>query len=264
MSTPQGWHPDPTGRNQVRWWDGTQWTDWVGNNGQQSQDPLTPAAADPGTADPAAGESAGGLPTATASAGVPDQAQIEHLLSQQRLFVQYGGGTFAKAEWRTIADGNQQPVGRIWREGRTARICDLSGNPFMDVVATTRRSNLDRDMDVVGLTVTAGGHPLADVGWVTAKAVTLKFDVQGARALECRVDRTFTGVVERGYLTLGDGRVVGGLTEWGRQSSGMVLNSWLVLDKDPSLPEPLRSLAVAAPLAFDVFTHPVGRDRDMR
>ncbi len=142
----------------------------------------------------------------------------------------------------------------------TARVCELNGNPFMDVVARTRRSNLDRDMDVIGLTVTAGGHPLADVGWVSSKAITLKFEHQGVRVLECRVDRTFTGVVERGYLTVGDGRMVGGLTEWGRQAAGMVLTSWLVLDKDPSLPEPLRSLAVAAPLAFDVFTNPVGRD----
>ncbi len=105
MSTPQGWHPDPTGRHQVRWWDGTQWTDWVGDNGQQSQDPLTPAAATPAAAGPTTTStttSTTDQPIVAAAAGIPDQGQIEHLLSQQRLFVPYGGGTFAKAEWRTI------------------------------------------------------------------------------------------------------------------------------------------------------------------
>ena len=34
------WHPDPTGRHQQRWWDGTQWTDQVADGGATSTDPL--------------------------------------------------------------------------------------------------------------------------------------------------------------------------------------------------------------------------------
>jgi hypothetical protein len=34
------WARDPAGRHQYRWWNGTAWTDWVGDNGQQSRDPL--------------------------------------------------------------------------------------------------------------------------------------------------------------------------------------------------------------------------------
>jgi hypothetical protein len=37
------WAPDPSNRHQFRWWDGTAWTDFVGDNGQQSRDPLPDA-----------------------------------------------------------------------------------------------------------------------------------------------------------------------------------------------------------------------------
>lgn len=42
--TEPAWHPDPTGRNHYRWWDGTQWTDSVSNNGQVGVDPVQAAA----------------------------------------------------------------------------------------------------------------------------------------------------------------------------------------------------------------------------
>lgn len=46
MTTPN-WYPDPTGRHQVRYWDGTVWTDHVADDGTQSVDPVTPATAAP-------------------------------------------------------------------------------------------------------------------------------------------------------------------------------------------------------------------------
>lgn len=45
-----GWHQDPTGRHQHRYWDGTAWTDHVANDGATSTDPLTPP---PPSANPA-------------------------------------------------------------------------------------------------------------------------------------------------------------------------------------------------------------------
>ena len=32
------WHPDPSGRHELRWWDGTRWTDAVSDHGQVSAD----------------------------------------------------------------------------------------------------------------------------------------------------------------------------------------------------------------------------------
>ena len=35
-----GWHPDPTGRHALRYWDGSAWTAHVSTNGVASSDPM--------------------------------------------------------------------------------------------------------------------------------------------------------------------------------------------------------------------------------
>lgn len=40
---PANWYPDPLGRHELRYFDGTRWTEHVSSNGKQSVDPLTPA-----------------------------------------------------------------------------------------------------------------------------------------------------------------------------------------------------------------------------
>ena len=42
---PPGWYPDPMGRHEYRWYDGTTWTDHVASNGTQSHDPVAGAPA---------------------------------------------------------------------------------------------------------------------------------------------------------------------------------------------------------------------------
>jgi hypothetical protein len=39
-SVPPGWRPDPTGRNELRYWDGSTWTDHVSSGGAQGADPM--------------------------------------------------------------------------------------------------------------------------------------------------------------------------------------------------------------------------------
>lgn len=39
-SVPAGWHQDPTGRHQHRYWGGAQWTDQVADGGSTSTDPV--------------------------------------------------------------------------------------------------------------------------------------------------------------------------------------------------------------------------------
>ncbi len=48
--TPAGWHPDPMGRHELRYWDGGQWTEHVTSNGRQTTDPPTGNAPVPTTA----------------------------------------------------------------------------------------------------------------------------------------------------------------------------------------------------------------------
>lgn len=38
--TPANWYPDPMGRHEYRWYDGTRWTDDVSSHGTPSKDPL--------------------------------------------------------------------------------------------------------------------------------------------------------------------------------------------------------------------------------
>lgn len=35
-----GWHPDPAGRHELRWWDGHRWTESVSDAGSPGSDPL--------------------------------------------------------------------------------------------------------------------------------------------------------------------------------------------------------------------------------
>lgn len=68
--TAAAWHPDPTGRHELRYWDGSQWTDHVSDSGVQSTSPLN--------ADPAAGGDAGAAQSEDAAPQAeqaPTQAQ---------------------------------------------------------------------------------------------------------------------------------------------------------------------------------------------
>ncbi len=48
MSSPEpGWNPDPAGRHEYRYWDGTNWTDDVSDNGVTSTDSLAGAGGSP-------------------------------------------------------------------------------------------------------------------------------------------------------------------------------------------------------------------------
>ena len=42
--TPAGWHPDPTGKHDHRYWDGSQWTEHIADAGVAGTDPLEAAA----------------------------------------------------------------------------------------------------------------------------------------------------------------------------------------------------------------------------
>jgi hypothetical protein len=82
MSSSAGWHPDPLGRFDLRYWNGQEWTEHVSRQGQTSTDPMH-----------------GGGSEAAVSRGstteVADQAQPEHA-EVAKAEIQGGGGFFAR------------------------------------------------------------------------------------------------------------------------------------------------------------------------
>lgn len=80
--SPAGWQPDPRGRHEYRYWDGTQWTDHVSDRGEMSTDPVAatqprpdPVAAPPDPAAPGPGSSAPPRAGAASSAAGATAAQ---------------------------------------------------------------------------------------------------------------------------------------------------------------------------------------------
>jgi hypothetical protein len=82
MSPPSAaWHPDPSGRHQWRWWDGSAWTDHVADDGEVGVDaPARPApdaagtAGDPGDTGEASETGDAGEAGATGEAGEAGEA----------------------------------------------------------------------------------------------------------------------------------------------------------------------------------------------
>jgi hypothetical protein len=67
MSSPAAWHPDPLGRHEHRYWDGTRWTEHVADGGVSGHDPIE--------APPTASSMGATQPTATAGAGSDPASQ---------------------------------------------------------------------------------------------------------------------------------------------------------------------------------------------
>jgi len=63
-----GWFPDPTGHAELRWWDGTAWTEHVSTGGVVTTAPLTPAQTAP--ADVGAPGAQAGQPVGRGDAGI--------------------------------------------------------------------------------------------------------------------------------------------------------------------------------------------------
>jgi hypothetical protein len=88
-----GWQPDPTGRHEYRYHDGSSWTDNVSDGGTASTDPM-PAAepAEPEPAPPAPGPAPFARPQATKKSKVPIIAAVAAVLVIIVAFLALRGG----------------------------------------------------------------------------------------------------------------------------------------------------------------------------
>lgn len=216
------WHPDPTGRHQLRYWDGTAWTAWVADDGVQGEDPLAPET--PG--------------------------DREAVLAHTRLrFARVAGrpGT----GWRAVHDDVGTEVARVWRDGPAARLCDREGAPVLTVTASGG-----------GLSVVDTNGAVTAVSYTRARSVTLKCKTDGARVLTVQFRQSLRGDLRDGVLLDADKRRIGTIEQLDDPGAGSTAGSWLVVDRDPALTDPVRALAVASPLMIDCFVHAADRDAD--
>jgi hypothetical protein len=243
MSAP-GWHVDPSGRHQHRWWDGAAWSDQVADNGVAGVDPLN--------ATPPAGS-----PSALVGAVSP---HAETILGRSRLFFESGGGMQRGAGWWAVTDEHRQPVARVWRDGRHATFCDDGGLPVLGASAILIGRGQDRSVST--LSVGAGGRQLATVSYVRAKNVTFRFKSGNERVLTMKLDLSgLMAKIEGAALFDGAKHQVATITEHDRERGGTTTHSWLLLDRDPQLAEPERSLVMASPLVLNCFLYSLGMDR---
>ncbi len=97
--TAAAWHPDPTGRHELRYWDGSQWTEHVSDNGVQSTSPVD------GGSD--AGAAGGGADQTQVAAQHQPQQQPDQQWGQQH--GQHGQQQPAQQPWGQ--QGGQQGYG---------------------------------------------------------------------------------------------------------------------------------------------------------
>lgn len=260
--TAAGWHPDPTGRHQYRWWDGTAWSDGVADGGQVGTDPLSPST--PGAA------ASGGAATPPARSPHAD-ALLEHTTLRFR----GGGGPGTSPRYWTVKDGTGADVAKVWRRGHRARLCDLDGAPVLGArTRFGRRRTGQRHGDVAFGRNVIGVDLLDHTGqtwaerssYVAAIDVTWTFKAGGEKMLKARIDRSaLTGIASsapfRSVSLVGpDKQEVGTITEEVVQGTRFDddFRTWLQLERAPGLVDPLRSLVTAVPLGLLTYLYRVG------
>jgi Scramblase/Protein of unknown function (DUF2510) len=259
---PPGWHPDPFGRHEYRWWDGGQWSDQVASHGRQAVDP------------PVAGP--GAVPVVNHSA-----QQIQHQIADQARIAQpgAGGGTIftepvlvvnqkaklieINTEYAIFAQAGHQ-IGAVRQVGQSA------AKKVMRVL-TSLDQFMTHSLQVVDM---AGNVQLAltrPAKLVKSKVVVV--DAQG-REIGTVEQENMMGKIHFGFVV--GGQRIGGIyaENWrawnfsirdaGEQEVARITKTWEGLAKTMftsadnyvvqihrPLTEPLRSMVVASALCVD-------------
>lgn len=111
------WYPDPMGRHEYRWFDGSAWTDQVSSHGKQSVDPVAVPAAVP-VRDVAPDKIAKDLAAAGVTAGAV--AGGGHLMSEPVLVVNQKAKIIELNNEYAISDQNGTQIGAVRQVGQSA------------------------------------------------------------------------------------------------------------------------------------------------
>ena len=262
------WYPDPTGRFQQRYWDGSQWTEHVATNGQSGTDPLAPTmrapednvvpqgAQTPTQVQQQVAAATGMAPGAVAGGGsifnepllvVNQKAKLIELTNQYAVFDQNGtqlagvqevGQSGAKKALRLLSNLDQFMTHRL-------EIKDMGGGILLTVtrpakimkstvvVSAPQGHEIGRivQQNVIGkihFGLQANGSMVGSINAENWRA--WNFNIQDHEGNEvARVTKTWEGLAKTMFTTADN----------------------YVVQIHRSLDEPLRSLVVAAGLAID-------------
>jgi hypothetical protein len=223
--TPAGWHPDPFGRHQFRYWDGADWTNSVSDAGVGSQDPpgwREPAAADQGQAPESkrTRDSEGGFWTSlpgvltaiaaviTAAGGIlistrdndPAPAQLivaaEDLGVDDQLSDQSTDSTPAYSDYMRVSDDTGTIVVEVpveWADVNGAPYELEDGTGIPDVAASSDLGAFVETYDVPGVEVSATDVGVIDVPTAMSELAPLECTSAGSEAYD---DPVFEGEIE--------------------------------------------------------------------
>jgi uncharacterized protein YxjI len=260
QSTPASWYPDPLGRHELRYWDGSQWTEHVSSHGRQSIDPPTQGTHIP-TTQRATEKIVGDVHKVGAVTGAQGGGTI---FTEPVLVVNQKAKLIEVNNEYAIYDQNGVQIGAVRQVGQSAakkvirvltsydqfmthklQVVDMQGNVLL---ALTRPAKLvkskvlvqDGHGNEIGAIVQqnaigkirfnleAGGHTYGSINAENWRA--WNFNVADSSGVEvARITKTWEGLAKTVFTTADN----------------------FVVQIHRPLEEPLRSLVVASSLAVD-------------
>jgi hypothetical protein len=234
-----GWHPDPYRRSEHRWWDGARWTDQISAGGVAGIDPK---GADHVPPDRSLLE----LPALTvefSATGLDRDGswgifERDGTTFRGRVVVDVAG--FTTQTSYELQDTSQQPV---------LRIDELAGLTPDLLVRDHQAVEVGR-MKIRGSRITLlaappAGPPGTVVEWGSTQVDGLRWGIGGTSVWETAITPSGAQVLNASGQPVGHIQVV---------DEGPGRPSWFILERDPEMPEPMRSVTVALIPAIGFLT----------
>src|SRR3954451_5747052 len=258
-TAPANWYPDPIGRHELRYYDGTTWTEHVSDHGRQSVDPPTGASIVP-TVNRGADQIATDLSragVAAASGGGTVFTEPVLVVSQKRKIIEinseYGVFDTRGTQIAAVREVGQSSAKKVLRFVSNVdqflthklQVVDMQGNVLLALTrpAKVMKSKIivqdgqGRELGTVvqqnmigkiNFSLESGGQTLGSINAENWRA--WNFSIRDAAGTEiARITKTWEGLVTTMFTTADN----------------------YVVQLHTDLPEPLRSMVVASALCVD-------------
>ena len=258
--TPPSWYPDPLGRHELRYWDGSQWTEHVSSHGRQSVDPPTQGTHIP-TVQRATEKILGDVQKTGAASAAPGGGTI---FTEPVLVVNQKAKLIEVNNEYAIYDQNGVQIGAVRQVGQSAakkvmrvltsydqfmthklQVVDMQGNVLLaltrpakvlksrvivqdghgnDVGAIVQQNAIGK----IRFNLEAGGHAYGSINAENWRAWNFKVADESGNEV-ARITKTWEGLAKTVFTTADN----------------------FVVQIHRPLEEPLRTLVVASSLAVD-------------